>query len=175
MLRRMLVVGCLLAVAVGVATAGDMKDMKKDMTMHAGGDEMAAHMAEMMKCDVCKHMAPHLATLGPVMTMDYAQLNDGVAIMHGVSDPAKLDEYRKMSAEMETAGQACMNLTDAEAGTHLCEMCQTMRSAMKAGARMSMGPTKMGDVMVLTSDDPAVQKQLMELGKQCDMIMSQQM
>jgi hypothetical protein len=174
MLRKMLVVGCLLAVAVGVATAGGVKDTEKDMAMHSS-DEMAAHQAELMKCDVCKHMVPHLASLGPVMTMDYAQLNDGVAMMHGVSDPAKLDEYRKMSEEMSAAGEACMSYTDAEAESQLCEMCQTMRSAMQAGARMSMGPTKMGDVMVLTSEDPAVQKQLTKLGQQCEMIMSQQM
>lgn len=165
MMRRTLVAGCLLALLAGAATAGDM-----DKPAH--GDMMAEHMAMMAKCDVCKHMVPYMEALGPVMTMDYATLNDGVAMMHGVSDPAMLEKYRTMSAEMSQAGEACMTLSDEDAATHLCTMCQGMRSAMKAGARMSMGETKMGDVMVLTSDDPAVQGQLKTLATQCEMMMS---
>lgn len=166
MLRRILVVGCLLALGAGASLAGDMHGK-----MDHGNADMAMHMKEMMNCDVCKNMAPHMESLGPVMTMDFAALNDGIAMMHGVSDPAKLDEFRKMSTQMSAAGEACMMLSDEEASTHLCQMCQHMRSAMQAGAKMSMGPTKMGDVMVLTSDDPAVQKQLTELGSMCEMMM----
>lgn len=165
MLRSFLITGCLLALAAGASFAGD----RHGAPHHADAD-MAMHMQMMANCDVCKNMVPHMESLGPVMTMDYAKLNDGIAMMHGVSDPAKLAEYRKMSAAMTQAGEACMMLTDEEAGTHLCEMCQHIRSAMQAGAKMSMGETTMGDVMVITSDDPAVQKRLGELGSMCAMI-----
>jgi hypothetical protein len=164
MLRRFLITGCLLALAAGASFAGDK---------HAAMHDTEMHMKQMMNCDVCKNMVPHMELLGPALTMDFAKLNDGIAMMHGVSDPAKLAEYRKMSAAMSQAGDACMMLSDAEAETHLCEMCQGMRSAMQAGAKMSMGPTKMGDVMILTSDDPAVQKQLFELGSMCEMAMGE--
>jgi len=166
MIRRILVVGCLLALSLGVALAGGKGDMMKA----AAGDKMAQ---EMMKCDVCKHMAPHMKELGPAMTMDMATLNDGVAFMHGVSDPAMLPMYRKVSAEMATAGEACMDYSDEKAASNLCEMCQGIRKAMHSGAKMSMGDTKMGDIMVLTSDDAAVQKQLSQLGTMCEMMMSQ--
>ncbi|MGH2571682.1 MAG: hypothetical protein ACRDGR_10670, partial [bacterium] len=66
----------------------------------------------------------------------------------------------------------CMAYTDAQAKTQLCGMCQGIRSAMNSGAKMSMGPTKMGDVMVITSEDPMVQKQLADLGKMCEMMMA---
>lgn len=169
MLRRILMMGCLMAVAVGVAAAGDMH---KDMAAGKPGADMMMMQKEMMKCDVCKHMAPHLTSLGASMVNDYAELNDGIAMMHGVSDPAKLDEYRAASAEMGEAGEACLMLSDKDAGTHLCKMCQGIRSAVNSGAKMSMGPTKMGDIMVLTSDDPAVQKQLQALGTMCEMMTS---
>lgn len=165
-MRRILITGCLLALAAGASFAGD-----KQGAMHHANDEMAMHMEMMGKCDICKNMLPHMESLGPVMTMDYAKLNDGIAMMHGVSDPAKLAEYRKMSAAMDQAGEACMMLSDAEASTQLCTMCQHIRSAMQAGAKMSMGETKMGDVMVITSDDPKVQEQLGELGSMCSMMM----
>ncbi|MBZ0268222.1 hypothetical protein K8I85_08700 [bacterium] len=164
MLRRILITGCLLALAAGASFAGDMHGKAHDA-------DMAMHMKEMMNCDVCKNMAPHMESLGPVMTMDFATLNDGIAMIHGISDPAKLDEYREMSAQMDQAGEACMMLSDEEAETHLCGMCQGMRSAVQAGARMSQGDTSMGCVTTLTSEDPAVQKQLQELGTMCKMMM----
>jgi hypothetical protein len=172
MIRRILVVGCLLALSVSAALAGG----KTKSAMTGAADKMAMASQEMtqemMKCDVCKHMAPHMSELGPVMTMDMATLNDGVAFLHGVSDPAKVEKFRMVSAEMEEAGEACMDYTDAQAKSQLCEMCQGIRKAVQSGAKMSMGPTKMGDIMVLTSDDPAVQKQLAELGTMCEMMMT---
>jgi hypothetical protein len=173
MIRKILVVSCLLALCVGVAVAGDAhKTATKGAAAAATKMTSDQIQAEMMKCDVCKHMAPHMKELGPVMTMDMATLNDGVAFMHGVSDPAVLDKYRKVSAEMHVAGEACMDYTDAQAKTQLCGMCQGIRTAMNSGAKMSMGPTKLGDVMVITSEDPAVQKQLADLGKMCEMMMA---
>ena len=173
MLRKMLVVSCCMVLSVGVAVAGDVhKTVTKGATASATKMTSDQITAEMMKCDVCKHMAPHMKELGPVMTRDMATLNDGVAFMHGVSDPAVLQKYRTVSAEMHAAGEACMDYTDAQAKSQLCGMCQGIRSAMKSGARMSVGPTKMGDVMVITSEDPAVQKQIADVGKMCEMMMA---
>ena len=62
-------------------------------------------------------------------------------------------------------------MTDEQVKTELCGFCQGMHSAMKAGAKMSTGMTKMGDIMVLTSSDPAVKAQIDELAKQCEMMM----
>jgi len=161
-MRKMLVAGCLTALLAGAAVAGDMAE---------GGDPKAAMMAEMAGCHVCKHMMSHMESLGPVMTMDLAQLNDGVAMMHGVSDPAKLEEYRSVSAEMAKAGESCMAFSDEEASANLCSMCQEIRGAVHAGARLSMGDTAMGDMMVITSEDPAVQKQISAMAEKCAMMM----
>jgi hypothetical protein len=41
---------------------------------------------------------------------------------------------------------------------------------MKAGAKMSQGPTASGEIMVLTSSDPAVKAKLDGIAKQCEMM-----
>ena len=125
---------------------------------------------QMANCAVCKAMVPHMDSLGPVMTMEVANLNDGVAIMHSVSDPAKVAEFHEMSAEMHKNGEVCMNMTDEQAKTQLCPMCQEMRATMKAGAKMSAGATKNGDIMVLTSADPTIKTKIDALGQKCAMM-----
>ena len=123
--------------------------------------------AEFAKCTVCKHMVPYLDQLGPSLKTDAAKLNDGVAIMHWVTDPTKVVVYRKASAEMSAAGGECMKLTDEQAAAQLCGFCQDIRSAAKAGANMSTGETRNGDIMVLTSSDAAVQAKLTALQQKC--------
>ena len=173
MFRKFLVIAALLSLAVGAAWAGDAA---KTATPAAGKTDAAAQMqmikAEMLKCAVCKNMAAHWDELAPVMTMDYASLNDGIVMMHGVSDASKLATFRSDCAMTHKAGEGCMTMTDEQAKTQLCSFCQGMRGAMKAGAKMSTGETKMGDVMVLTSSDPAVKAKLDELAKQCEMMAS---
>jgi Flp pilus assembly secretin CpaC len=115
-------------------------------------------------------MAPHIDTFMPIMTMDVAKLNDGVMMMHGVSDPSKAAEFHAVCAQMSKAGEATMTMTDEQAKAELCMFCQGIRTAMKSGAKMSQGETKLGDVMVMTSADAAVQAQLFALADQCQMM-----
>jgi len=161
-MKRVIAVICMLMLSTSV-WAGD----------HAMGDQ-SKHMemmkAEMMKCDVCKHMVPHLDEIGPVQT-EVIHLNDGMAISHAVAAD-KVDVFQKAGEECSTAGMQAMNLTDAQAKTQLCAMCQGIRSAVKAGATMSKGNTKNGDLMVLTSSDSKTQMQLTELGDKCAMMMA---
>ena len=166
MLKKLTVAACMLSLAAGVAFAGAPAPKAAAM---AGADKMAMMKAEMMKCSTCKHMAMHLDELGP-MTMDVAQLNDGVAIMHGVTNPAKAVAFHAACKETEAAGMASMSMTDDQAKTDLCSMCQDMRSAMKAGAKMSVGETTNGGIMVMTSSDPVVQKSLAGLAAKCAMM-----
>lgn len=166
MLKKLTAAACMLTLAAGVAFAGAPAAKG---AAPAGAEKMAAMKAVMMKCAVCKHMAAHLDEIGP-MTMDVANLNDGVALMHGVKNPAKADAFHAACRETETAGEAAMSMTDEQAKTDLCAMCQDIHTAMKAGAKMSIGDTANGNVMVLTSSDPAVQKTLTGLGEKCAMM-----
>lgn len=171
--RVILICICILALATGLAWAGDAAKAKakaEGAAAHSHGADAAAMHAEMMKCAVCKNMAPHMETFMPIMTMDVAKLNDGVMMMHGVSDPSKAAEFHALCAQMSAAGEATMKMTDEQAKTELCSFCQGIRSAMKSGAKMSQGQTKLSDVMVMTSADPAVQTQLFALADQCAMM-----
>ncbi len=128
---------------------------------------MAAMKAEMEKCTVCKLMVPHMEEFGASMTMEVVNLNDGVAFMHGVSDPKLVAKFHAVGAEMHKAGAATASWTPEQAKGGLCSFCQEMHSVMSAGAKMSHGETKTGDVMILTSSDPAVLQRLQGLGAKC--------
>ena len=173
MLRKLIGTACVLAIGMGTAWAGNAVQQaatggnQTQQEMAAG--KMQAMKAAMMKCSVCKHMAAHLDELG-TMKMEVAKLNDGLAVMHSVTDPAKASTYHAVGKEVSAAGEACMAMTDEQAKTELCEFCQGLRSVVKAGAKMSQGDTKMGDIMVLTSSDPAVQAKITALGDKCAMM-----
>jgi Fe-S cluster assembly scaffold protein SufB len=128
--------------------------------------QMEAMKAAMSKCAVCKIMVPKMDELAP-MKMEVVKLNDGVAVMHSVTDPAKAATLHAVCKEMNVAGAASMAMTDEQAKAQLCENCQEIRSIVKAGATMSTGDTKMGDIMVFTSKDPAVLAKINAMGEKC--------
>ena len=165
MMRRMALAAVLVAALAMAVLAGDMPKGT------AGGSPMEAMKAGMMKCTVCKHIAMRMDEIGP-MGMESVKLNDGVAINHWVQgeDPKRIAAFHAACNAANQAGQACMTMTDEQAKTDLCEFCQSIRSAAKAGARFSSGETRTGDMMVLTSSDPAVQGQLASLHEKCAMM-----
>jgi hypothetical protein len=163
MLKRSLLVACMVALTSAAVWAGTT-----DKSMSA--NQMQMMKAEMAKCAVCKNMVSHLDEIGPSLKMEAAKLNNGVAIMHSVGDPTKVAVFHQASAACAKAGQTCATMSDEDAKTQLCSFCQSMRTTMKAGAKMSMGETKSGDIMVLTSDDPAVQAQIADIGAKCAMM-----
>jgi hypothetical protein len=138
-----------LAVAIGTALAGEPGAPGKAANMEA-------MKAEFMKCVVCKNMAPHLEKLAPVMSAEVVKLNDGFAIVYGVSDKTLVPLFQSTCDLMSKAGEASMGLTDAQAKTDLCSQCQEIRSIMKAGAKMHSGKTASGEIMAFTSDDPQI-------------------
>jgi hypothetical protein len=161
--------------AMGVAWAGDVT--KKDagatgkaVPEAAAAAKMAAMKDAMTRCSVCKAFAPHMDELGPVMTMEVAKLDNGVLLIHNVTEPSKVATYQAVCKEVSTAGQASMAMTDEQAKTQLCDYCQSIRTVVKSGAQMSKGNTKTGSVMILTSADPAVQTKIAELGAKCAMM-----
>lgn len=170
-MKRFLVAACLAAMTCAAAWAKDPQTSTATGTAAADTKAMPAKQqieamkAEMMKCAGCKPMAMRLDEIAPVQ-MEVVNLDKGVALLHSV-EAAKLTAYRQVAAEMHKAGEACMAMSDTEAKAQLCELCQGMRSAVKAGAKMSMGQTKRGDMMVLVSEDPAVQSQLTTLANKC--------
>ena len=164
MVRRFTLAMVMIALAFAVAVAGDMQQGA------TGKASKKAMQTEMMKCYVCKHIAMHMDEFGP-MGMEAVKLNDGLAVRHWVKsgDPKNVAALHAACTEAKKAGGECMNFTDEQAKSQLCDFCQSIRSAAKAGARLSQGETANGDIMVLTSSDVAVQGQLAALEQKCAM------
>ena len=129
-------------------------------------------MKQMMNCSVCSKMMPHLAELGPVMKAEIVELNNGMAMIHTITDAKKVDTYHTVSEMMQEAGNECMAYTDAQAKEKMCGHCNEIRSAVKSGANFSIGLTEHGDMMVLTSDDPELQKKIDSIQKNFEMILA---
>jgi hypothetical protein len=165
MLKRMTMLAMLLVFACGFVWASPVPKAAP------GTSPMEGMKAAMMKCAVCKNVAAHMDEIGP-MGMEPAKLNDGLAIRHWVvsDDAKKIAAFHAACEACDKADQACMTMTDEQAKTDLCEYCQSIRSAMKAGAHMSKGMTRKGDVMVITSSDATVKGQLLALAEKCAMM-----
>ncbi len=163
MTKKVMLLALFVVLAFALVWAGDNKKGTTDAA------KMEAMKAEMMKCAVCKNMATQMDAIGP-MGMEVTALNDGMAMRHWVKsdDAKKIAAFHTGAAACSKAGEACMTMTDEQAKTDLCQWCQDIRGAMKAGAKMSYGTTNKGDLMVLTSTEPTVQAQLTALRQQCE-------
>jgi hypothetical protein len=122
-----------------------------------------AEKSEWASCTICKHMAPHMEELMPVMKRETIRMNDGLAMLHWVTDDSKVELFHEIGAKMNESGEATAEWTAEQAEKDLCHYCFDMWEVIAAGARYSQGQTKNGDIMVLTSDDPDVQAKLFEL------------
>ncbi len=144
------------------------------LPLAAGEDkaQMEAMKAEFSKCMMCKNFVPVMGELLPVMENEIVKLDNGMAMVHSVKDPQKVKLLHDVHAKLAASGPACIALSDADAKTQLCSLCQDIRSLVKAGAQMSTGTTKSGDIMVLTSTDPVVQKQLTSFESKCATMMA---
>ena len=139
---------------------------------HENKAQMGAMKEEFSKCMMCKHFVPVFDELMPVLQTEFVHLDGGMAMVHTVADPAKVKLLHQASSKMaETAG-AAMQISDADAKTQLCPMCQEMRRLAHAGAQVSSGQTKNGDLVVLVSSDPEVQAQIAAFKGQCEAMMA---
>jgi len=166
MKSRVLVALAALAVAATAFAGDDAKKADKAAMM-----EMMK--AEMMKCAVCKNMMTGMDQYGPAMSTEVVTLDNGMAMVHNISDPAKVEVFHAAGNATAKAGMACLTMTDEQARAQLCEFCQATRELGKHGASISYGQTKMGDMMIISSNDPKVVGQIGELRSKCAMMASQ--
>ena len=136
------------------------------------GDGHEDMMKSMMNCTMCSKMAPHMAELEPVLKGEIVELNNGMAMIHTITDAKKVDAYHTVSLSMQEVGAECMAYSDADAKEKLCDHCNGIRSAINAGANFSMGLTENGDMMVLTSEKPEVQAKIDAVQKNFETMMA---
>lgn len=156
--------GALVAGMAAVVTAGSEGKM--------AGHDMNTMMAEMQKCTVCKNMMAGMAEWGPAMKAEVVHLDSGMAMIHNITDPAKLASFQTASAATAKAGAGCMSMTDEQVKTQLCAHCQEMVGLAKAGAQISHGMTKTGDMLVITAKDPETIKRINAFEGKCAAMMA---
>jgi hypothetical protein len=138
----------------------------------APGQDMAAMIAEMQKCAVCKHMVAGLPEFGPSMKSEIVHLPDGMAMIHTITDPTKVAVYHAAAAEVAKAGEAAMTMTPEQIKTQLCSNCQEMVGMAMAGASISHGMTKDGDILIITAKDPALIARINAYQTKCEQMLS---
>jgi hypothetical protein len=169
MKARILLAALAILVASGLAWAGDPAKKASDTDAKA---KMEMMMAEMSKCMICKNMAANMPKYGPVMKSEVVKMDNGMTMIHAVSDPKLVPLYHTDCDAMAKAGMASMELTDEQAKTELCTFCQDVRSIAKSGGQMSHGKTKDGFMMVIMSGDPTMQTRIASLADKCASMMS---
>jgi hypothetical protein len=166
---------CLVSASLAIAGGPEKKAAtgaaeKSPVGSHHGKD-MAAMQADMMSCKICKAMAPNIATFAPVMSSEVVKMDNGMAIIHHISDPKVVPTFQAACAEMATAGKSCKTMTEAEWKAALCDHCEQMMALVHSGAAIGSGNTKDGTMVVLTSADPAVQSKIATFEMQCEQMM----
>ena len=134
--------------------------------------QMEAMKAEFGKCLMCKNFVPVFDQLMPVLQGEVVVLDNGMAMVHTVTDPTKVQLLHGVDAKLGETAPACMALSDADAAKQLCSLCQDIRSLSKAGAVVGHGTTKSGDMLVITSADPKVQAQIGSFKVKCATMMA---
>jgi hypothetical protein len=168
MKARILISALTILAVAGVAFAGSPDKM--------AGKDMKAHMemmkAEMTKCAVCKNMLTHMDQYGPTMKSEVIKMNAGMGMMHMISDPKMVAVYQQDCDATAKAGMACVEMTDEQAKTDLCQFCQELRGIAKAGGTISNGHTSNGSILVVMSDKPELQTRINTLATKCEAMMA---
>jgi hypothetical protein len=164
-MKKVFALVCICLATASLAIAGGSE--KGKAAAGAGHPDMAAMKAEMMSCSICKAMAPGMETIGPAMTTEIVRMDNGMAIVHHISDPKVVPTFQQACTEMSAAGKAAMAMPEAEWKAALCDHCEQIMSLVHSGATIGMGNTKDGAMVVLTSADPAVQTKIASFSSEC--------
>ncbi len=165
MTKKVMLTALFVVLAFALVWAGDKKA--------ASNPQMEEWKAEMMKCAVCKNMAGSMEKLMPAMKMEVVKLDNGMAMTGAITDAKMLATYHGVCDQWSAGFASAVQMTDEKAKTDLCQHCQSMRGVVKAGAQASYGKTKNGDLLVFSSNDPAVQAKISDFHGQCVAMMSQ--
>jgi hypothetical protein len=114
-----------------------------------------AVMAEMEKCDMCKHIAAN-PELMQNMTWETHKIDNGMLCVSTVPKE-KMSDFQALNAKMKSTMDKMK--TDADAGKQpeLCFLCEGMAALMKTGAvKEKEIQLTNGSIHMMTSDDPAM-------------------
>jgi hypothetical protein len=110
---------------------------------------------DMQNCPICKSMTAETGLMEHMTWNTYLTATGMMGVCN--VDPKYKDAYMRANTKMMAV------VKDLEAGKDvgpLCGFCTSYTNLMKAGAKSETFPTASGDIMLLTSTDPAVIDQI---------------
>jgi hypothetical protein len=114
---------------------------------------------DMEHCSFCKNLLEDPELLHH-MTWEQYSISNGIISITTV-DEDYADSFEKANAKMAQAGE------EMKQGKQMpmCNSCMTMGKIMMKGPKWEQVPTKHGEIWLMTSDDPAVVKEIQQWAK----------
>ncbi len=110
---------------------------------------------DMEKCAFCKHITAEEG-LAEHMQFEYHELSGGMMSIT-VVDKEYMEPYERVQKKMETLGNELMQATEMP---YMCGYCCAHGEFYKAGLQLDHIRSKVGEIVIWTSDQPEMVKKL---------------
>ncbi len=127
----------------------------------AVGDEKP--WIDLDKCVFCQQLTKHDGLLDH-MTCEHHEISNG-HLMATVVDPEFRPAYVEAQKAMEQIGMDMAQGKIDPTKVYMCGSCEAYGNLLMSGAIIEHIPTKFGDIVLVTSDDPAVMKKIKAYGR----------
>lgn len=127
----------------------------------AVGDEKP--WIDLDKCVFCQQLTKHDRLLDH-MTCEHHEISNG-HLMATVVDPEFRPAYVEAQKAMEQIGMDMAQGKIDPTKVYMCGSCEAYGNLLMSGAIIEHIPTKFGDIVLVTSDDPAVMKKIKAYGR----------
>ncbi len=104
---------------------------------------------DMQGCAFCKHLTTDTSLLKNV-TWDHYDISNGCVVVTTVK-PEAVPAYKTAMAEMQKVGEG---MAAGKMDVPMCGHCQAYGALLMAGTRMDYVPSKVADIIVMSSDKP---------------------
>jgi hypothetical protein len=124
------------------------------------GNEAGTAWFDMANCVMCKNVVAEKDMMDN-MSWEHHAIKNGVVSVTTVA-PDYLDTYRKVSMKMHETG---MKMQKGEIEPKTCGSCTALGMCMMKGLAMEPVQTSVGSIMLFTSDNPEVVKEIQAWAK----------
>lgn len=121
-------------------------------------------MQEFMNCELCKMYMqnPEMMT---VAKCDVIYLNNGMALLSTVNDPAKVKAYQAFEKKFQNKIDEYRKMPDDAMKGKFCSICKKFHALEVAGASMDWADTPTGTMTVITGNNDQLVAKIKSLGK----------
>jgi len=149
----------LLSIALSLVALAAVSAAESDVKTAMGEEKWF----DMQNCEFCKNLVADEKLLDN-MTWEHHDVAAGVLCVTSVA-PAYKESYQKAQAAMMALGEAMATGKRNPAEVKMCGHCQHYGQLMMTGAKVEYVQSGAADIVLITSADEAVVKQIKEFGE----------